>query len=474
MIRSAGMTTGLMAPLLLSSALSSALLAGVGQAQDSRPVAKIQIEEAELALGKDKSLGYLIAKPSDFDAKKPARLFFALPPGPGTRKMADFMMGYLGKAAAERGYLVVCPVARQAMAFREKGSLDAKALLDSIEKQYRIEPGRVALVGVSNGGRAAVQMATQWPERFGAIAVLPGAPTESTRLAQLWGKPVYLRVGSKDGEGWRKAAKSMARLLGKQGCTVDLKEMAGQGHVVDIDKKHFFAWVQTSLDRVGKPVKKLFPSKDGLELTADLYGDGRPGRPIILLCHQARYSRGEYKDIAPRLVRAGFNCLALDARSGKAANGINNESAARAQKAGKATGYMDARQDIEAAIDWIRKQGFDGKLTLWGSSYSSSLALLISAANKEVGCVLSFSPGDYFKPRGSVTAACRKLDKPVLIVAPERERRQSEPLYKALATTIKLYYCRPQNLHGSKTLFKAPNREASWRIVLGFLGEYAR
>lgn len=468
MIRSAPTATWLMAPLLTSSILLPPAL----QAQDSQP-AKIQVEVAELTLDKEAKLSYLIARPKGFDAKKPVRLFFALPPGPGTRKMADFMMGYLGKAAAERGYLVVCPVARQPMAFREKGSLDAKALLDSIEKQYRIEPGRVALVGVSNGGRAAIQMATQWPERFGAIAVLPGAPTESTRLAQLWGKPVYLRVGGNDGEGWRKAAKSMTQQLGKQGCTVDVKEMAGQGHVVDIDKKHFFAWVETSLDSVGKPVKKLFKSKDGLELTADFYGDGRPDRPFILLCHQARYSRGEYKDIAPRLVRAGFQCLALDARSGKAVNGITNESAARAQKEGKATGYMDARQDIEAAIGWIRAQGFTGKLTLWGSSYSSSLALLIGAANNEVGCVLSFSPGDYFKPRGSVTAACKKLDKPVLIVAPERERRQSEPLYKALATTIKLYYCHPQNLHGSKTLFQAPNQEASWRIVLGFLDEYA-
>jgi len=431
-------------------------------------------ELKKLDLGNKENLDYLLQLPPKFDAKKPVRLLLALPPGPGTRKMADFMMDALGRAAAKKGYLVVSPIARGPKAFRGEGSLDAKALLDAMEKHYRVIPDQVLVAGVSNGGRAAVQMASQWPERFGAVAVLPGAPTKDTKIDQLWGKPVYIRVGGKDKQGLRDASKAMNKQLIAQNCQVDYKELEGQDHVVDIDMKHFFAWADSSLSQAGKPIQKTFASKDGLKLTADLYGDGRPDRPFILLCHQARYSRGEYLEIAPRLVRAGFNCLALDARSGKEVNGVTNESAARATEDGKKTGYMDARPDIEAAITWIRSQGNKGKLTLWGSSYSSSLALLIAASNKEVGCVLSFSPGDYFKPRGSVTAACRELDKPVLIVAPPKERGQSKPLYEALKTKTKVYHCVSGNLHGSKTLFQAENKEASWKVVLAFLLANAR
>jgi len=33
---------------------------------------------------------------------------------------------------------------------------------------------------------------------------------------------------------------------------------------------------------------------------------------IVLLFHQAGFSRGEFKNIAPRLVDSGFECLAVD------------------------------------------------------------------------------------------------------------------------------------------------------------------
>lgn len=73
-----------------------------------------------------------------------------------------------------------------------------------------------------------------------------------------------------------------------------------------------------------------FPSKDGLEITADVYFTGDKSKPWILLCHQARWSRGEYNEIAPKLNALGFNCLATDQRSGKEVNGVTNETAARA------------------------------------------------------------------------------------------------------------------------------------------------
>jgi len=101
-------------------------------------------------------------------------------------------------------------------------------------------------------------------------------------------------------------------------------------------------------------VKTLFPSKDGLPISADIY-EVNGQKPTVLLCHQAGFSRGEYKDTAIKLAHLGYSSLAIDQRSGKVANEITNETAQRAKDKGLPTNYLDARQDIEAAIDYVYK-----------------------------------------------------------------------------------------------------------------------
>jgi dienelactone hydrolase len=225
-----------------------------------------------------------------------------------------------------------------------------------------------------------------------------------------------------------------------------------------------------------RPVR--FAAGDGLEITADLYDTGDKKKPVLVLCHQARSSRGEYRAIAPRLRAAGFNCLALDQRSGAGlkdvSRGVKNETAARAKKAGKKTAYPDARADIEAAIAWLRKEGYRGKLTLWGSSYSASLALMIGAVSKEVAAVVAFSPGEYLPPEGSVGKAASGLEQPVLIVAPERERAQAEALFHRIPAKAKTIFVDPRNRHGSSTLFLVEEPEPAWKAVLEFLGKHGR
>ena len=98
--------------------------------------------------------------------------------------------------------------------------------------------------------------------------------------------------------------------------------------------------------------KVTIPSKDSLPITADMYSVDE-SKPYIILCHQAGYSRGEYKEIATKLNKLGYNCLAIDLRSGGEVNGIKNETAAAALKKKKPQGYLDAEQDIVAALDYL-------------------------------------------------------------------------------------------------------------------------
>jgi len=144
-----------------------------------------------------------------------------------------------------------------------------------------------------------------------------------------------------------------------------------------------------------------FPSGDGLEITAELYLAHDAKSPFLVLCHQAGWSRGEYRQIAPRLNALGFNCLALDQRSGEGVEGVPNETAARAAAAELGGNYIDALPDMLAGLRWARAEHARGPVLLWGSSYSAALALKVAGDHPElVDGVLAFAPGEYFERFG--------------------------------------------------------------------------
>ena len=212
-----------------------------------------------------------------------------------------------------------------------------------------------------------------------------------------------------------------------------------------------------------------FASEDGLMITADHY-HLKNSAPTIVLCHQAGWSRGEYQEIAPKLNELGFNCLALDQRSGGAINGVTNETAQRASAEGKATTFNDAKQDINAGIAKA-KELYGEQVILWGSSYSSALALIIASENADVEKVLSFSPGEYL---GDVRVgeSITSLDKPAFLTSSKAEEGQTKLLYDVIASPEKTQFI-PEGSgeHGSRALWEEKADYAEyWVAVRTFLG----
>lgn len=209
------------------------------------------------------------------------------------------------------------------------------------------------------------------------------------------------------------------------------------------------------------PAKKqiTFPSNDGIELTADLYITTDKSAPFIVLFHQARWSSGEYKEIAPVLNSLGYNCMAVDLRSGGDVNGVKNLSVLAAKKAMKPTKYVDAYQDIDAAVKYARKYFAEGKLIIWGSSYSSALSLRYAGDNPDkIDALLSFSPGEYFKNQGKsalyITQGAKNITKPVFITSAKGEKESWWSIYEAIPNQQKTYFL-PESSgnHGSKALW---------------------
>ncbi len=213
-----------------------------------------------------------------------------------------------------------------------------------------------------------------------------------------------------------------------------------------------------------------FPSIDGLTVTADQYHIDST-KPVILLCHQASFSRGEYKDIAPMLNELGFNCIALDQRSGNTAQGVVNETAKRALQEGKGQTFLDAEQDILAAVDLFAK-AYNQKVILWGSSYSSSLVLKITAAKSEVSKVLSFSPGEYL-PGVSVRNEAGKVNVPAFLTSSKAEAAQTKAIFDNISSMNKTQFVpNGAGKHGSKALWPDdPDQAEYWVAVKAFLAE---
>jgi len=215
--------------------------------------------------------------------------------------------------------------------------------------------------------------------------------------------------------------------------------------------------------------KTTFQSKDGLKVTADLY-EKEGNTTYLLLCHQAGFSRGEYVESAQQLLALGFNCMAIDQRSGKEANGVTNETAKRAAAKKLSTNYIDAQQDIEAAIDFLWERNGNKPIILVGSSYSASLVLMIAKGNPKVAKVAAFSPGEYYRSR-SIADEISGLEKPVFVTSSKSEAPDLKKLIRSIDDATQFIPVEGGK-HGSKALWKSTSNHAEyWTAFKQFLAD---
>lgn len=221
-------------------------------------------------------------------------------------------------------------------------------------------------------------------------------------------------------------------------------------------------------DAVAPPMMPVrFAAEDGVVIHGD-YHPAFNARAIVLLFHQADSGRGEYASIAPKLAAAGYSALAIDQRAGGALYGRNDTAAGLGRKAG----YLEAKRDLEAALRWSRRM--EVPVFLVGSSYSSSLALIVAAENPEaVAGVVAFSPGEYFGRDSRLLDAAARVRAPTLLVttAEEGELLRAAPVEKALiegrAPLDRQILARGK--HGATTLIEAANPQGAREALVVLL-----
>jgi dienelactone hydrolase len=223
-----------------------------------------------------------------------------------------------------------------------------------------------------------------------------------------------------------------------------------------------------------------FITPDKVVVTADLYTPNAVNAPFIILFHQANYSRGEYLEIAPKLNKLGFNCMAVDLRSGEAINGIENKTWRFADSLKMETRYTDAFTDMKAAVSYVKKNYPGTKIILFGSSYSASLALkLASDFPQGITGIVAFSPGEYFAKFGwnreIIKISAAKITCPVFIASAASEQDSWKAIFDAIPGQSKTSFVPTTGgIHGAKTLWKAfPESEQYWKALGIFLKRFS-
>lgn len=215
-----------------------------------------------------------------------------------------------------------------------------------------------------------------------------------------------------------------------------------------------------------------FTAEDGVVITADHYVTSTQN-PYLILLHQAGYSRGEYRETAPKLANLGFNCLAVDLRSGNEVNFVKNKTAQFAKDKSLSTNYIDALIDIKAAINFI-SQRTNKPIILVGSSYSASLSLIEATNNFKVKAVVAFSPGEYFGDDLKVKDSSKKLFVPVLALSTKLEHPEVKQMLDHLHKKH-LNLFQPtlgEGIHGSRALWeKNPNSKEYWMALTQFFSQ---
>ena len=151
---------------------------------------------------------------------------------------------------------------------------------------------------------------------------------------------------------------------------------------------------------------------------------------------------------------------------------------AKAKSNGKPTTFVDAEQDIIAALKYCKENYAKGKLVLWGSSYSAALSLRIAGEHSDlIDGVMSFAPGEYFvrfgKPKNWITTSAIKISDPAFITSAKNEWKNWKSIFETIPSDKTKFLPETPGNHGSRALWKKfDDHDVYWTAVESFLKKF--
>jgi predicted peptidase len=182
-----------------------------------------------------KEAKYVLFVPKDYDGKKayPLILFLHGAGETGTDNQKQVAVG-LGKAIKEQADTFPCiTVFPQSQKRTWKADSDdgkrALAILDEVEKDYKVNKKRVYLTGLSMGGFGTWSFAEAYPERWAAIVPICGGgdPKTAEKIKNI---PCWIFHGDADKAVNVEKSREMKKALETAGGKPHYTEFEGVGH----------------------------------------------------------------------------------------------------------------------------------------------------------------------------------------------------------------------------------------------------
>jgi len=134
--------------------------------------------------------------------------------------------------AEKRGYIVVAPSAPDDQLFFENGARIFPEFLKMILADYKIQDHKFHVAGPSNGGIAAMHVASLYPEYFLSVTAFPGfmwRPT-AAKLQAISKLCVFLYVGENDHYRWHPEMQQEVEYLRSIGTVARYSVEKGEPH----------------------------------------------------------------------------------------------------------------------------------------------------------------------------------------------------------------------------------------------------
>jgi len=210
-----------------------------------------------------------------------------------------------------------------------------------------------------------------------------------------------------------------------------------------------------------------FDASDSRKVYADFYPSSTlNSEKVILMFHQADSNAGEYESIEPVVAAMGYNCIAVDQRSGGNMWERDNRTATKSG----AGDYTSAYNDMLGAIDYAHSKNYT-TIIVWGSSYSASLAFRLASEDSSVKAVIAFSPGEYMDDKTEVKGWASKVSVPTFFACkPDELSDGRQELFDAIRSDTKVLASFPGGSHGSSTLL--PEKSLAAKQYMDKLKEF--
>lgn len=123
-----------------------------------------------------------------------------------------------------------------------------------------------------------------------------------------------------------------------------------------------------------------FHSYDDCPLSAILLHSEKPNGKIVLICHGISHDKRSGVRFVQYLLKAGYTLMLMDFRN-------------HGESGGRITTYgYHEKEDLRAAVRYLRKRGLTGSLGVLGASMGAAVALQAAAGFEEIDALVLDSP----------------------------------------------------------------------------------